>query len=415
MRSARDILGRKLTGPLHWEIDIASPPAPVPAMPGRSRYRNGTGSGSRLGWFLDRPSSRSGHFDALDGLRGLAVLIVIASHLSLLGFRPGVAMGGAGKSGVYLFFVLSAFLLTRLLLYRTPDEFLDARLWAAYALRRILRIWPLYLVVLLLSWGLTETGVVQWHFQLDTPAFLRHLSLREGQSVLWSVPVEFKFYLWLPFIALGLAWMAQRGWRLPVQAAIAVSAIALCMVLWPPDATGRNDVRLGPYLALFLCGAFAAALDHRLGTPGGHRRAWGVLALCAAAAFLGTIPSGWAWLTGHALDRNLNHEWFLFFGVLWSALLLSILRGPRVLGAVFALAPLRLVGVVSFSAYLWHMPVIDAFAAMGARRWPAAPALVIAGILLAAMVSFLVVERPWRDVRFRARTAPRVRSIAESK
>src|SRR3546814_20292617 len=96
--------------------------------------------------FLGRPRTRQQHYDALDGLRGLAVLIVIASHLSLLGFGlvPGLPVGGIGKSGVYLFFVLSAFLLTRLLLERAPAQFADGRLWSASALRRHLRIWPLY-------------------------------------------------------------------------------------------------------------------------------------------------------------------------------------------------------------------------------------------------------------------------------
>ena len=73
-----------------------------------------------LAMVLGRPATRQRHFDALDGLRGLAVLVVIASLMSLLGFLPGVQAGGMGKSGVYLFFVLSAFLLTRVLLDRPP-------------------------------------------------------------------------------------------------------------------------------------------------------------------------------------------------------------------------------------------------------------------------------------------------------
>ncbi len=119
--------------------------------------------------FLGRPRTRQQHYDALDGLRGLAVLIVIASHLSLLGFGlvPGLPVGGIGKSGVYLFFVLSAFLLTRLLLERTPARFADGRLWVGYAMRRVLRIWPLYLVVLALAWAITRAGAPWWHYQLD--------------------------------------------------------------------------------------------------------------------------------------------------------------------------------------------------------------------------------------------------------
>lgn len=90
---------------------------------------------------------------ALDGLRGLAVLIVLASHLANAGLPvfPGLSLSGTGKSGVYLFFVLSAYLLTRLLLARPVREWRSLHPWIDYGLRRVLRIWPLYLVVLFVS------------------------------------------------------------------------------------------------------------------------------------------------------------------------------------------------------------------------------------------------------------------------
>src|SRR5690606_3191773 len=73
-----------------------------------------------------------GHVDALDGLRGLAVLIVMASHWSNAGvdLLPW-SMAGTGKSGVYLFYVLSAFLLARLMLLRGDRIGMgNARMWA---------------------------------------------------------------------------------------------------------------------------------------------------------------------------------------------------------------------------------------------------------------------------------------------
>ena len=361
-----------------------------------------------LALFLGRPRTREYHYDALDGLRGLAVLVVIASHLSNGGWLPIVPLGGTGKSGVYLFFVLSAFLLTRLLLDRTPAQFADARMWGAYVVRRILRIWPLYLLVLFLSWALTEAGVEAWHFQLGDAELVRHLALREGQGVLWSIPVEFKFYGWLPFVALGLAWMVHRHWSPTTQLLVAVAAVAACVVAWPPGATGSNDVRLGPYLVLFLCGAFAATLDRQMGDRARNPRAWGVAAAVALAAIALTLPVAWAAVTGTPLDRKVNHNWFLFFGIAWSVLLLAVLHGPAWLRAGFESPAMRLVGVVSFSAYLWHRPVMDALEAIGAREWPAAVAWVLAAILVVSMVSFLLVERPWRDLRLlKSSVAPR--------
>lgn len=102
--------------------------------------------------FLEASDARAAHVHVLDGLRGLAVLIVIGSHLSNAGWLPFPNLSGIGKSGVYLFFVLSAYLLTRAILGRSARELASARYWANYALRRILRIWPLYLVILLASW-----------------------------------------------------------------------------------------------------------------------------------------------------------------------------------------------------------------------------------------------------------------------
>jgi len=72
------------------------------------------------------------HEDALDGMRGVAALLVVASHLShvRMHLMPGLDLAGIGKPGVYLFFVLSAFLLPRQLLSRTPAELAVMRLSA---------------------------------------------------------------------------------------------------------------------------------------------------------------------------------------------------------------------------------------------------------------------------------------------
>lgn len=354
--------------------------------------------------FLGRPRARQNHLDALDGLRGLAVLIVLLSHLSNHGVLalPGLGFSGTGKSGVYLFFVLSAFLLTRVLLDRPPAKFADGRLWLDYALRRVLRIWPLYLVVLLASWLFTRYGVRGWHYAMDTETLLRHLRLQEGQSVLWSIPVEFSFYFWLPLVSLALAWVMQRRWSWPLEAVVAALALAAAAWAWPAQEALVNDVRLGPYLVIFLCGAMAARWDHRLRSAvGGPQRqaVWAMVGVAALSACVLTVPQVWAWLTGEDANAALNHRWFLFFGVVWSLLLLAVLHGPRWLRAPFAWAPARLLGIVSFSAYLWHMPVLDGLLRIGAAQWPGSALVVLAAALVVAMVSYLLFERPWRDVR----------------
>ena len=315
--------------------------------------------------------------------------------------------------------MLSAFLLTRALLQLPLAQWLQGRVWADYALRRVLRIWPLYLVVLLASWLLTLQGVAGWHYRIDTAALLAHLALREGQSVLWSIPVEFTFYLWLPLIALALAVLRHRGGSLAWEAVLVVAALAAASLVWTPATSLVNGVRVGPDLPLFLCGAWAASLDLRLRAgqepkcPGGHgwpegaarpasnasTLGWAMAAVIAVAALILTVPAVWSLVAGTPPDGALNHRWFLFFGVAWSTLLLAMLHGPRLLQAPFAWRPLRWVGVVSFSVYLWHMVVLDGLVRMGVQELPYAGGAVLAASLLVAAVSFLAFERPWRNVR----------------
>ena len=94
----------------------------------------------------------------LDGLRGFAVFLVLASHTNLWGLR------GSGAVGVWLFFVLSSFLLTKIMLAKLPAS-LGARELAKYVIRRIARIIPVYYFCLILvAWEGGKTG--EW--------FLRH-------------------------------------------------------------------------------------------------------------------------------------------------------------------------------------------------------------------------------------------------
>jgi len=172
---------------------------------------------------------------------------------------------------------------------------------------------------------------------------------------------------------------------------------------WPPSESLPSDIRLGPYLVLFFCGALAARADLalRARTNPQSTTAWATLAVLVLAALVLTIPAAWAAVHGTAMDPALNHTWFLFFGLAWSALLLAVLHGPGWLRRPFATRPMRLVGVVSFSLYLWHMPVLDGLRALGANDWPLAPPWPLAAALAVAMLSYLAFERPWRDVRLR--------------
>lgn len=146
----------------------------------------------------DRKNVTAGmpHMPALDGARGLAVLLVLMDHTSDSGMKVfGIDINRTGKYGVYLFFVLSAFLLTYQFFIKSTDDLAKAKTWLNYGFRRFMRIFPLYALVLVI---------------LHPGAVMTHLLLRDGRGPFWTIPVEVKYYMLLPFIVLALFWAGRK-------------------------------------------------------------------------------------------------------------------------------------------------------------------------------------------------------------
>ena len=127
----------------------------------------------------------------LNTLRGLAALIVFVTHFSdITNWLGGVLGGGSGAYGVMLFFLLSGFLMSYLYLDRGFNK-VNVK---GYLLARAGRVLPLYLVVVLSSYYLTQAGSDFLYNIPDFNALLGHLLFLHGESVLWSIPPEIQFY-----------------------------------------------------------------------------------------------------------------------------------------------------------------------------------------------------------------------------
>ncbi len=127
---------------------------------------------------------------ALHGLRGFAFLLVVAAHFSN---HYDLPLKGLGKVGVWIFFVLSAFLLTQqMLIYGRP---LSRGSLAIFFSRRALRIVPPYFVALTLFLG--------FGYLINGNNIVSHLLFTDGAGHFWTVAVEVQFYFFLPFISAG--------------------------------------------------------------------------------------------------------------------------------------------------------------------------------------------------------------------
>jgi len=364
---------------------------------------------------------RGDHLPALDGLRGIAVLLVLWAHLPRDIAGPWIArleyVVRPGYLGVDVFFVLSGFLITRILLgereradcggTREGRFGAPARFW----IRRSLRIFPIYYLGLG-AVSLWYRGVdVGWSaVYLQNFWYAWHADLHGPLKHTWSLAVEEHFYLVWPFVVL---WLPVPRSRAIVQYGLlplsVFAAIATVLVLEPTIAT-ELVYRGTPYrVGSLALGAIFAYHEGWIRTHPG--RALGVAAALLAVALL-VVPLGRFGFAGwHPLSKMVG------FAALSGAIVLAAVVAPtrlRKLHTVLAHASLRGIGRISYGIYLYHFPIYVAlglrFPAPGTDPTLATAAVGIAATLVLAWLSFHAIERPL--LRFKDRfAAPRVATL----
>lgn len=295
------------------------------------------------------PAPALGYRPSLDGLRAIAVLAVMSWHYVL----PGVK---GGFLGVDIFFVLSGFLITKLLV---EEWNLTGRIHLGrFYLRRMLRLFPALFLVLLVT-----LPFVPRIWTLQALLYVTNWGILAGQlnscaiMQLWSLSVEEQFYLVWPPLLLGLlALRTPRRVIVAVVVALAAAAAVFKIVAWHSiDDWSRfyfgsdaraDELLVGCLLALFLSWS-------RL--PG---RAWFRLAVRIA-----TVPAV-LWL-GYLIVESAVY-WRLYYreggmtlvAVATAVVILQCLIAPIPgLRDLLASRPLVAIGRMSYGLYLWHAPV----------------------------------------------------------
>jgi len=338
---------------------------------------------------------------ALEGVRGLAVHIVVLSHMSWGGVFASQALNlkGYGQYAVLLFFVLSAFLLTKQFLDHPPVPGSSVRYWAAYTIRRVLRIYPLYIVSLL--WAAASPVASYALAGRTPPSIVRHLLLLDGFKIYWTIPVEMKFYFMLPFI-LVVARKLCGPRPIRTSAFVLVLLAAMC-ALFPMHRFVGRSISLRDYYFHFLLGAATAAWwksveDKQRSRPVAVM--WDVVGLVLLPGILAP------WAVGHIFGPS--HRWMTsvfvsqgaWFGPAWALVIISTLAGSGAMRWLFETRVLRWAGIVGFSTYVLHMPVIEIL-----RRSSLAQAgrevewfVILIAVFVTAGLSFWFIEKPFIDL-----------------
>ncbi|AQP47556.1 hypothetical protein BW730_08700 [Tessaracoccus aquimaris] len=361
-------------------------------------------------------SPASTYVPSLDGLRTIAVGLVIAFHLSVPGLAPGFA-------GVDVFFVLSGYLITAGLLADTAKHGRPrfARFWQ----RRFLRLLPAATLVLIavLTYatflmpvyrraaaagdvGWTAVYLANWHF-MEANSYFSSDGSASLLLHMWSLAVEEQFYFVWP-IAIGLiAWLARkarlRTALIAVTAVLTLASIARLPQLYLTASVDRAYMGTDSKAFEPLLGALLAILvsdDRVRDALARHHKALtavGIAAVAAVLPFLGG-PSPFYFFGGALL---------LSLGVV--VLMAALVCGPGTLvERALAWGPMAYLGRISYGLYLWHWPWAVWMGIAHVEHFqPARAAVALAGTVVTSVASYHLVEQPIRRGRLTAWFTPR--------
>jgi len=345
-------------------------------------------------------SFRAQYLPALDGLRGLAILLVITHHqllpLSLKG----------GFLGVDIFFVLSGFLITRLLLqeFETTQSISLTKFYA----RRVLRLAPALLLYLIASLvityrlhpeefgheiklvGLALAYLTNWRMAFGWDYWM------DSTSIIWSLSIEEQFYLlWPPLLLLALSARIRRS-HLKIALTLIVMGIALHRgVLWAQGADLNRmyygtDTRVdAPLMGCLMALLSASQLKSRTKA----------LLNIGALASVGCLV--WLIVSSTFTDSFLYREGYTIVAVAAGVLIWSVADSPEsMIGRALSWYPLRWFGLISYGLYLWHWLLLRNFSLYGiVGDWDTWAKF--ASAVLVAAASYYLIERRFTKLKTR--------------
>ena len=358
--------------------------------------------------------ARFRHVVALDGIRGVAVALVVVYH-----FAPQILP--AGFIGVDIFFVLSGFLVTSLALGEHSSSSKVSS--SGFYMRRARRLLPAAIVTVVVAVALASViqpdstraanrgmgiasllYVANWWMIDQQNSYQAAFGAESPLSHFWSLAVEEQFYVFFPLVLLGLIVMVARRqgsthtlakWLL-IASVLGALASATAMSLMYDSDTDPSRVYLGTDTrihAIFV--GVAGACAWFLWSPAFRDRiSVRVLTVVGVVSvlFLGLVS-----VYSSFRSSWLYHFGFLTIAVASLAVVLAAMVKSRVISRVFEFRSLCVLGLVSYSIYLWHWPVrvfvnrtntpFDGFSLFCVR---------IALTAVAATISYYVVEKPFR-------------------
>ena len=336
-------------------------------------------------------STHSQNISVIDGIRGLAVLIVLASHTNSFG------MYGQGSVGVLLFYFLSGFVLT-LPYIGYSYKMLDVKFFIKFIINRALRILPIYIVIAWFTAIYLEKGY-KW--------YLWNVTLLKGWNHFWSVAQEARFYILFPLVLFILAVIKKKQAKIAILIFLIILSYIFRELHQVDMMNGRN---IGFYFYMFLGGCLTCQLiDYPLINKVSNKKKFeNIMKIAAVFILLFIFISS---------DKMVNQFWSpllplfksglrlngwsipLIWLMLFVILFLSLMKFRS--GVVYNLLNhyfFRHIGLLSYSIYLSHVVILIWLKKLGFRQEGLFLSLLII-CYIQALASYVLIEKPFIQLK----------------
>ncbi len=353
-----------------------------------------------------------GYMPALDGIRAVSILGIMANH-------GGLGWASGGLVCVNVFFVLSGFLITQLLVREwTRSATIKLRsFWARRARRLLPALFVLLGGIAFYAWVFAPSGTQSsilgdglstlfyfnnWHQIADGGSYFVQVSAPSPLLHTWTLAIEEQFYLIWPLVVLGVLklWRSRRVLLGVAVLGALASASAMALLfrvgvdsdptrLYFGTDTRAQDVLIGAAIGILLSGRSPAS---------GRRARLGF----SSMAIVGAIVFVWVWSRVDGTSSFPYRGGFFLADITVALVICGVTMAPTGLPArALSFGPLRFVGLVSYGLYLWHWPVdlVLNHARTGLENYSlfALRSVVAFGF---AVASYYVVELPVRQMKF---------------
>ncbi|EED33951.1 putative acyltransferase protein [gamma proteobacterium NOR5-3] len=335
--------------------------------------------------------------NCLDGVRGAAAISVVAGHLT---------DGFIAVPGVYLFFILSAFLLSSYFFKRSITDTTSIGSLVYFFQRRFFRIFPLFFAIVLssaivTSFLSTNLGGIGIPATVTKDQLLDVLLLQSGPEFLWTIPVEVKFYLFLPLIVFVMAKLNVLSRYLGD-----FSLLVAILVGFLTIEKTQSGVSLLSFLPIFLCGILLHRIHHWYAclcekyapTSTQFRQiqsSFKALGLAALLCWAFSMPIVHEAVLQRSIERDVIAKSHAAYSVLFMLLISGVTLGGQ--GLIRTLFETRLatwLGNISFSLYLVHVGFIRGFDLVLPNQPHIAGVLAVACSLSASTLIYRRFEHP---------------------